>query len=200
MTDLIVLRNARIVYRVAALMNVSPKLRLAAFEAALVESDFRNLASTAVPESLQFSHDGVSVDFDSVGVFQQRADWGSVEDRMDVFTAARRFLIAAALKNRPELSAGDLAQEVQVSAFGSRYAERYQEAQDLLTSIGRQTVMIKLVKLAGTTEVYLSVNLMHLRKISNTSQLKAVQAELKNDGYDATVRTVDDLGTFGVVS
>ncbi|KZM71832.1 peptidase M23 [Nocardia terpenica] len=43
------------------------------------ESGFRNLANSAVPESLTFPHDGVGADHDSVGPHQMRAGiWGSV--------------------------------------------------------------------------------------------------------------------------
>lgn len=39
------------------------------------QSSLRNLANHAVPASLAHRHDGLGSDYDSVGLFQQRATW-----------------------------------------------------------------------------------------------------------------------------
>lgn len=85
-------------------------------------------------------------DRDSIGVFQQRDAWGSREDRLNVAKSAEMFFLggqagqqglldipAAERESRPM---GDLAQDVQVSAFPERYAEREQEAAQILGSVG----------------------------------------------------------------
>ncbi|WP_245568131.1 C40 family peptidase [Nocardia jiangxiensis] len=52
---------------------------LAELAAQATESGFRNLANPAVPESLNYPHDGTGEDYDSVGPHQMRAGiWGSV--------------------------------------------------------------------------------------------------------------------------
>ncbi|MGW5217379.1 C40 family peptidase [Nocardia sp. NPDC004085] len=52
---------------------------LAELAAQATESSFRNLANPAVPESLNYSNDGLGYDHDSVGPHQMRASvWGSV--------------------------------------------------------------------------------------------------------------------------
>lgn len=112
----------------------------------LAESQLRNLANETVPESLELENDGVGADHDSVGVFQQRAGWGSVEDRMSVSWAARAFyggpsgpndgtpagLLDTAGWESMTLQAA--AQEVQVSAVkdGSNYGRYELTAQRLL--------------------------------------------------------------------
>jgi len=52
---------------------------VAELAAQATESGFRNLANSTVPESLNYLHDGVGADHDSVGPHQMRAGvWGSV--------------------------------------------------------------------------------------------------------------------------
>src|SRR6266568_3026371 len=51
----------------------------AALMAAAAESDFRNLANPAVPQSLRYDNDGIGTDYDSVGPWQMRASvWGGM--------------------------------------------------------------------------------------------------------------------------
>jgi Putative Flp pilus-assembly TadE/G-like len=77
------------------------KIRLAAFEAAIVESGVHNL---------NYGH------ADSHGVFQQQwsvGEWGTKEQTMDPVHATHMFLITAKRMDRPGLSAGALAANVQ---------------------------------------------------------------------------------------
>ncbi|MFI8998768.1 hypothetical protein [Streptomyces sp. NPDC053542] len=112
---------AEVVYLVGAELNASDKALLAAFEAALVESGMENL-----------DHG----DLDSVGVFQQRPsmDWGTAEQCMNVNYAAHRFFERAIEEDAddPDLTAGQLAQKVQVSAYPERYDAREEEARQLI--------------------------------------------------------------------
>lgn len=54
-----------------------------AITTAFQESSIRILANSKVPASLNYPHDGVGSDHDSVGIFQQRPSWGSIKERME---------------------------------------------------------------------------------------------------------------------
>jgi hypothetical protein len=87
--------------------NAPPKVQLAAFEAAIVESGVHNLAYG---------------DRDSLGVYQQRpsAGWGTPAQILNPVYAATQFITRAIRANGSQ-SAGQLAQDVQISAFPDRY-------------------------------------------------------------------------------
>lgn len=95
---------------------------LAAFEAALVESDMENLNYG---------------DEDSLGVFQQRPSqgWGTPDQVTNVNYAAHQFFTRAINIDRtdPKLTPGLLAQAVQRSAFANRYDRAEADARRLLT-------------------------------------------------------------------
>ncbi|MFE7615504.1 peptidoglycan-binding protein [Streptomyces sp. NPDC057496] len=100
----------RIVYRTGVELGVSDKVMLAGFEAGVVESNMNNLDCG---------------DRDSLGVFQQRPSqgWGTPEQIMNVSYASNAFFAPAirVAANNPDLSAGEVAQAVQVSAYPDRY-------------------------------------------------------------------------------
>ena len=111
---------ARVICRVLDRYNAPPKVRLAAFEAAIVESGVHNLNYG---------------DRDSLGVFQQRPSvlaWGTAAQIMNPDHAAMMFITTAIRMNGSQ-SAGQLAQDVQVSAFPDRYDQVAQQAYGLLT-------------------------------------------------------------------
>jgi hypothetical protein len=87
--------------------NAPPKVQLAAFEAAIVESGVHNLNYG---------------DRDSLGAFQQRpsAGWGTPEQILNPVYAATQFITRAIRANGSQ-SPGQLAQDVQISAFPDRY-------------------------------------------------------------------------------
>jgi hypothetical protein len=98
------------------------KIRLAAFEAAIVESGIHNL---------NFG------DADSHGVFQQQwsvGEWGTKEQTMDPVHATHMFLITAAGMDRAGMSAGQLAANVQRPRedLRGRYAAVEGQAQALI--------------------------------------------------------------------
>lgn len=109
---------ARTICRVLDRYNASPKVRLAAFEAAIVESGVHNLNYG---------------DRDSLGVFQQRPSqgWGTPAQILNVDYAATQF-ITRAIRGNQSLSAGQLAQSVQRSAFPERYDQVAMQAYALL--------------------------------------------------------------------
>ncbi|MFE7122166.1 hypothetical protein ACFU99_42730, partial [Streptomyces sp. NPDC057654] len=111
----------RTVHRVGDGLGVGDKVMLAGFEAGWVESHMNNLACG---------------DRDSVGVFQQRPSqgWGTPEQCMDVAYAANSFFTRAVAVDRghPAWTAGQVAQEVQRSAFPDRYDAAEAKARALL--------------------------------------------------------------------
>ena len=112
-------KAARAICSVARALGASDKVLLAAYEAAIVESGVH---------SLPFG------DLDSIGLFQQRDSWGSYGQRMDPEWASRQFISRAIRQNQPWMSAGQLAQDVQVSAFPERYDQRRIQALSLIGS------------------------------------------------------------------
>ncbi len=109
---------ARTICRVLDRYNAPPKVRLSAFEAAIVESGVHNL------------YHG---DRDSLGVFQQRPSqgWGTIAQVTNVDYAATQFITRAIRANGGQ-SAGQLAQDVQRSAFPERYDQVALQAMSLI--------------------------------------------------------------------
>ena len=118
---------AQIIYETGKRLGANDKAMLAAFEAAVVETDMRNLAY------------GSS---DSIGVFQQRpsAGWGTKKQIMKVSYAARVFFKGNPSSKNPkgaiyfskytDMKAHQIAQRVQLSAFPERYKAARGEALD----------------------------------------------------------------------
>jgi hypothetical protein len=96
-------------------MHVSAKVRLAAWETAIVESGVKNL-----PWGTGFSH----------GVFQQQwtEGWGTLEQTLDPVYATRKFVTEAEKIEHRYADAGVLAQKVQRSNYPERYAQRAGQA------------------------------------------------------------------------
>jgi hypothetical protein len=112
-------RNAATIVAVGKARRVPARGQVVAVAVALQESGLRNL-----------DHG----DRDSVGVFQQRASWGPVGERMDVAVAAGKFY--AALGRVPGwdgLPVTEAAQAVQRSAFPSAYAKWEGQASTIVT-------------------------------------------------------------------
>jgi len=102
----------------------------------LVESNLTLYANGNNPASLKLPHDAVGWDHGSVGIFQQQvggaknstANWGTVNELMNVETSTDKFVNALLKKNWLHMSNGAAAQAVQGSAFPSRYAARDAQA------------------------------------------------------------------------
>jgi hypothetical protein len=112
------MKVAAVICQVLDQYHASPKVRLSAFETAIVESGVHNLT--------------VIYDHDSLGVFQQRASWGSVAQRTDPRWAAQQYVSRAVAKNSAGESAGQLAQSVQNSNFPERYDQVQLQAYALM--------------------------------------------------------------------
>ncbi|WP_197350662.1 hypothetical protein [Streptomyces bathyalis] len=111
------------VHDVATQRGVNDKVMLAAFEAGWVESHMNNLNCG---------------DRDSLGVFQQRpsAGWGTPEQILDPVYATNAFLDQAIPndQNDPSMTAGQLAQSVQRSAFPERYDQNEAKAREMINT------------------------------------------------------------------
>ncbi|WLF51510.1 peptidoglycan DD-metalloendopeptidase family protein [Rhodococcus opacus] len=88
------------------------------------ESTFRMLASSVVPESLNYPHDGVGSDNKSVNQYQQQVGiWGTVDELMNPVTANVKFYQALLQVSGWESMPVTLAaQTVQASAHPEAYA------------------------------------------------------------------------------
>lgn len=97
-------------------------------------------ANHAVPESLNFPHDAVGSDHDSVGLFQQRDNgaWGTVAQRMDPYDSAGMFFDAMVSKfpDWESMDPGAVAQGVQGSAFPDKYGTKMGRAEQLVLEAG----------------------------------------------------------------
>ncbi|MBB3084684.1 M23 family metallopeptidase [Geodermatophilus sabuli] len=129
--------QAQTIVTVAATMGLDPYAATVALGTAQQESRLRMLANDGrSPEltaaqaavtatSLQYAHDGLGADHDSVNIFQQRwlAGWGTVAQLMDPVYAAeafyRRLIQVPDWRTLPLTRA---AQAVQISAAGGAYA------------------------------------------------------------------------------
>lgn len=134
-------RNAFNILWTCVQRNVGKKGATMALMTAMVESNVKIMASNAVPESLNYPHDGVAAgDADSVGLFQQRAPWAPVASRMASTMSTQLFLLGGSNGTRGLTDIpgwdqvttaeeyGDMCQAVQVSAYPERYAPHFTEA------------------------------------------------------------------------
>lgn len=127
-------------YGAATKLTKDPKILLALFEAGIVESNFHN--------------DTSATDHDSLGYLQQRPSQGW-PNPTDVPTATKSFVVKAQTKltANPHLTAEQLAQAVQVSAYPDRYGQAQQAAQTLLAGAsGGSFSVLDLVPGVGVAE------------------------------------------------
>jgi hypothetical protein len=132
------MNNAAIIARVGAQRSLSQRALVIAVATALQESDLYNSASDAVPESLNYPHQTVTVDFDSVGLFQQRPSqgWGSVAQLMDPAHAADLFFgRLVQVSGWQTMSVAAAAQAVQRSAFPGAYQKHQDRAQLIVNAL-----------------------------------------------------------------
>lgn len=121
---------AQAIIREGQRRGVTPRGIQIALATVLVESDLVMYANQGDPDSLNYPHEALSTDANSVGLFQQRAPWwGTVADRMDPTRSAGLFYDALTkLDYNGPNSPGWYAQAVQKSAFPDRYDEHFSDA------------------------------------------------------------------------
>jgi hypothetical protein len=118
------MNNAAAIVDVARRRALPRQAAIVAVTTALQESNLHNLASGAVPASLKLPHEDESVDYDSIGLFQQRPSqgWGTVAQLMDPRTSTGLFydrLLKVA--GWQDMSVAGAAQAVQRSAYPGAY-------------------------------------------------------------------------------
>ncbi|MFF5227705.1 hypothetical protein [Dactylosporangium sp. NPDC000521] len=132
------MNNAVAIIDVARQLSLPRRAAVVGIATALQESHLRNLANPNVPQSLQHPNEGVGYDYDSVGLFQQRPSWGSVDQLMDPHESARRFFAALAQIQGWEQQAVTIAaQMVQRSAYPDAYAKWEGLAQQIVDAVMR---------------------------------------------------------------
>lgn len=100
---------------------------------ALQESGLRMYANSNVPDSLNYPHDAVGSDYDSLNPFQQRVKyWGTVAQLMNLDYAINAFYTALVrVPGWAVMRPGVAAQRVQVSAYPDAY-NKWESAADTL--------------------------------------------------------------------
>ncbi|GIJ28211.1 hypothetical protein Vqi01_33730 [Micromonospora qiuiae] len=130
------LRNAAVIIKVGQEMKVPPRGWVIAVATAMQESRLLNLANRTVAESRDIPHEGIGADHDSVGLFQQRASWGTVAQRMNPEYASRKFyekLVEVSGWEKLPLTVA--AQRVQISAFPDAYAKHEELAARIVDAL-----------------------------------------------------------------
>ena len=130
-------------------LGVSDQGLKVALMTALQESRLRMLANSSVPASLDYPHDGVGSDHDSVNPFQQRVSgWGTVAELMDLDYSIKAFFGGPTgpnggsprglldVKGWESMAPGVAAQTVQVSAFPDAYDKWEPAAEQLIATLG----------------------------------------------------------------
>lgn len=131
--------HTRAIHAASIERNMGVEGTIRACMTGLVESGIRILANEAVPESLNYPHEGMGGDHDSVGIFQQRDNgaWGTLAERMNAQASAGMFLNGMLRlgdwKSRPR---GESCQAVQSSAVPDAYAAREADAVALVQRLG----------------------------------------------------------------
>ncbi|MFE4461626.1 peptidoglycan DD-metalloendopeptidase family protein [Nocardia tengchongensis] len=126
-------RNASTVIAVGQQLGAADEAIVIALAVGLVESELRNLASDAVPESRGYPNDGVEPgDHASIGIMQQQADmgYGTVAEIMDPAHAATEFykrLLATSWQNKSVTEAAADVQKPRADLRG-KYGAREAEA------------------------------------------------------------------------
>jgi cell wall-associated NlpC family hydrolase len=112
--------NARIVVGTASARDGHPAA-LVSLMAALAESDLRLLANPNDPSSAGLPNQGVGHDHDSLGLFQQRASWGTAAQRMSPVESTNLFVDSLlAVPDWTTMPPWYAAQLVQRSAYDGR--------------------------------------------------------------------------------
>jgi hypothetical protein len=130
--------HATTIVEVGQELGLPKQAYVVALATALQESKLLVYASWVYPESMEYPHDAIGSDHDSVGIFQQRPSmgWCSVEDCMDPAASARVFYRALAdVPGWEDMPVTVAAQTVQVSAFPDHYADDEWLARDLVAAI-----------------------------------------------------------------
>ncbi|WP_218825637.1 FG-GAP repeat domain-containing protein, partial [Streptosporangium subroseum] len=116
---------ARMVIKAVQDRGLHPRAAVIAIATTIVESSIDNISE--------------ELDHDSLGLFQQRASWGSVANRLNPIWATNAFL-GKMLSKYPNdawktASVGEVCQAVQVSAYPDRYQPQAADAQIIVDTL-----------------------------------------------------------------
>ncbi|CAG8367483.1 unnamed protein product [Penicillium salamii] len=131
-------KHAKAIIKEAKSESLGRQGCLAGIATALVESNIYIYANKKVPASLKYPHDKVGSDYDSVGIFQQRATYyPNIAANMDAAKSAGQFFAKMkGISGWKSMEVGKLCQKVQGSAYPDRYAERLSEAKKICAAGG----------------------------------------------------------------
>jgi hypothetical protein len=130
--------NAQRIVNQGRVMRMPKRALVLAVACAMQESRLLNLASTAVPQSYNYWHEGQGSDHDSVGLFQQRpsSGWGSVKDLMRPAYSSKQFYNALnRVSGWHKMKLTYAIQAVQVSAYPTAYAKHEKNAQAVVNRL-----------------------------------------------------------------
>lgn len=144
------LTNAATIIAVGVSLGATEDDLIVALMTALQESKLLMYANSTLPASLDYPHDAVGSDHDSLGLFQQRpaAGWGTIAELMDAEYNARAFFGGPEGPNegsprglydigdRTGMTYGEQAQKVQVSAYPTAYDKWEEPAKQILVAVG----------------------------------------------------------------
>ncbi|WP_256127717.1 C40 family peptidase [Arthrobacter sp. SDTb3-6] len=160
-------------------LGVSDDGLVVAIMMSLQESGLRVLANPSVRPSMNYAHDGVGSDHDSLGTAQQRpsAGWGSVTELMNPIYDAEAFFGGPNGPNHGKppglldvpgwksMAKGNAAQAVQRSEFPELYAQWEGEATAIVAALKSGTQLQACVSGTGVGSLpVLAANLSHLRR------------------------------------
>lgn len=144
------LQRAATIIATGKAADIPARGQLIALMAALTESSLRVLSNiSAHPGSAAISNDGDGDDHDSLGLFQMRPStgWGTVRHLMDPVWSSRAFYGGTNGPNHgsprglldipdwEDLTPGEAAQAVEVSAYPDRYAVTQPVAEAILSTL-----------------------------------------------------------------
>ena len=130
--------HARAIIAEAKSEGVGRQGCLAAITTGLTESSIYVYANNAVPSSLNYPYDKIGSDYDSIGIFQQRASiYTNIAADMDPARSAAQFFTGMkAISGWQTMNVGDLCQAVQKSAYPDRYEANVPAAESICTAGG----------------------------------------------------------------
>jgi hypothetical protein len=133
------MNNALRIVNEGKALGLPSRAYVLAVACAMQESQLLNLASSVLPESFNYPHEGYGSDHDSVGLFQQRpsSGWGSVPDLMTPAYAAKQFYDAlVSIPGWDTMALSYAIQTVQGSAYPDAYAAHEWAAQTVVDALG----------------------------------------------------------------
>ncbi|KAJ6781190.1 hypothetical protein PWT90_05967 [Aphanocladium album] len=131
-------RNAKAAIGEVRAEGLNKQACLAVISTALQESELQIYANPRVPASMNYPHDKVGGDQDSVGMFQQRPEWyPDIKSDMSAAGSTRQFLAAMKqVRGWQTMEISALDQAVQRAQAGNLYAKRIPLARQVCGAAG----------------------------------------------------------------